>query len=388
MSDLAKNFSRVDILNSSEEPAPAEYTVGAKNRRVSLRENMYESGELSVAAVIPLYNGAPFIEEALLSVLTQTDPADEIIVVDDGSTDDGPEIVRRMAAEHPIQLLRKHNGGQSSARNLGISLSKCSHMALLDQDDLWYEDHLELLKRPFTERSTHNLGVVYGNVDRIDLVGRMIARNFLDSISSPQPKMSLSQCLSEDMYILPGATLINKSAFVKIGAFDERLSGYEDDDLFVRMFSAGFRFEYLKRPVLRWRMNPSSSSYSARMAVSRMTYFEKLTTSYPDEARLNLFWTRDIVAPRFFHICFCEFVHGSRLGDRARAIRAWSDLKQIAPFMSKRVRRNISVLQPVIDRLCGSPFLDLARPLLRFAARTGLKTRRHMRVLGKSSFAF
>ncbi len=113
---------------------------------------------ISVAAIIPLYNGGPFIKEALESVLAQTEPADEIIVVDDGSTDDGPEIVNEMAGRHPIRLLTKINGGQSSARNFGIAVCSSSHVALLDQDDIWYEDHLAILKQPFVNGSARNLG--------------------------------------------------------------------------------------------------------------------------------------------------------------------------------------------------------------------------------------
>ena len=79
--------------------------------------------EVLITAVVPLYNGARFIEESLRSVFAQTLPPAEVIVVDDGSTDDGPAIVEGLAREFPIRLLRKENGGQSSARNFGIAHS-------------------------------------------------------------------------------------------------------------------------------------------------------------------------------------------------------------------------------------------------------------------------
>ena len=105
---------------------------------------------LSISAIIPLYNGAAFIEQTLESALNQTLSADEIIVVDDGSTDDGPDIVRRMAQTHPIRLIEKPNGGQSLARNHGVAQATGDLIAFLDHDDLWYPNHLSILMEPFT----------------------------------------------------------------------------------------------------------------------------------------------------------------------------------------------------------------------------------------------
>ena len=98
----------------------------------------------AITAIIPLYNGAEFIEGSLNSVLTQTLPPVKIVVVDDGSADAGPAIVERMARQHNnISLLSKPNGGQSSARNLGAAHAQTPLIALLDQDDIWYPHHLE-----------------------------------------------------------------------------------------------------------------------------------------------------------------------------------------------------------------------------------------------------
>src|SRR4051812_47059696 len=107
--------------------------------------------DLAITAVIPLYNGAEVIEAAPRSVLTQNLPPAKIHVVDGGSTDNGPEIVALMAREHDITLFRKKNGGQSSARNLGIANSDTPLIALLDQDDTWYPHHLAELVKPFQE---------------------------------------------------------------------------------------------------------------------------------------------------------------------------------------------------------------------------------------------
>jgi glycosyltransferase involved in cell wall biosynthesis len=98
---------------------------------------MKASADLSIVAIIPLYNGARWIDQAIRSVFAQTVQPDEFIVVDDGSTDDGPAIVEKLAEERPITLLRKPNGGQSAARNFGVAHSGSALIAVLDQDDRW-----------------------------------------------------------------------------------------------------------------------------------------------------------------------------------------------------------------------------------------------------------
>jgi glycosyltransferase involved in cell wall biosynthesis len=325
---------------------------------------------ITVAAIIPLYNGAPFIREALESVIAQTEPADEIIVVDDGSTDDGAgaAIVREMAKIHPIRLLTKENGGQGSARNFGIAECKSTHIALLDQDDIWYADHLAILKAPFLEG--RNLGLVYANLDLIDRNGRMLVRSWVDQHGSPHPKRSLSDCLRHDMCILPGASLFTREAFEKAGRFDERLRGYEDDDLFVRMFSACVQSIYLKEDVVsKWRIYTGSTSYSPHMAKSRIIYFHKLIESYPDDPRMNMYWSRDAIGPHFFHILYGEFIDASRTRDLPRLMRAWSDISEVVPVMPRRLRRRIALVSPIISTLYRGPLGSVARTLFRWAAR-------------------
>lgn len=322
---------------------------------------------ISVAAVIPLYNGAPFIREALESVINQTVPVDEIIVVDDGSTDGGAAIVEEMAAHHPITLLRKPNGGQSSARNMAIRHTHCTHIALLDQDDAWYEDHIARLSTPFVEEEVRRLGLVYGNLDRIDRNGRMISQCFLTDIGGTHPKTSLAQHLERDLFILPGASLISKKAVADAGYFDERLSGYEDDDLFLRIFVLGYRAVYLDVAVSQWRIYPTSTSYSPRMSRSRLIYFRKLIENFPNEPRLNLFWGRDFIGPRFFQIACNDFLQASKARDSEGLKRAWNDILEILPVLRKRTRVRVHMVRPLIELLYLSPLTGLARNLLRLA---------------------
>lgn len=257
---------------------------------------------MRIAAVIPLYNGSRFIEEAIQSVLAQTRKVDEIVVVDDGSTDDGAAVVQRMSKECPaIVLVSQPNGGQGSARNAGVRKSTCDLIALLDQDDAWYPHHIELLEKPFLKKKRYMpLGYTYSDLDEIDERGRMFRRALLTHLPHQQhPKQTVLNCLRRDMFILPGASLISKEAFESVGGFDERLIGYEDDDLFIRLFCAGFDSEFINRPLSKWRIYQGSTSYTSKMARSRKVYFEKLLEAFPDNPDMGRFYARDLLVLRF-----------------------------------------------------------------------------------------
>jgi len=99
----------------------------------------------SISVVIPLYNKAPHIAKTLESVLRQDSAPDEIIVVDDGSTDGGDEVVERFV-NSGIKLIRQKNQGVSAARNAGVQEAKSEYVALLDADDYWYPNHLSVMR--------------------------------------------------------------------------------------------------------------------------------------------------------------------------------------------------------------------------------------------------
>jgi glycosyltransferase involved in cell wall biosynthesis len=280
----------------------------------------------TIAAIIPLYNGAAYIDAAIRSVLDQERPADEIIVVDDGSTDNGPSIVEAMAAANSkVRLLRKENGGQGSARNYGVAHCSSDLIALLDQDDYWYNDHLKELERAFVDANDSRLAYVYSNLDRIDREGMMVQHDYLDYFKIEEhPKRTLVGCLKGDMYILPSATLISKPAFQSVNGFDQRLRGYEDDDLFLKFFCAGFKSSYVNKALSGWRIHAGSSSTSVRMLVSAQIYYDRLIETFKNktETRKNL--VTDVIAPRFAlasHRAFKNYVKRNELRDAKFALQ-------------------------------------------------------------------
>lgn len=319
----------------------------------STTRNGLPPGPPRIAAIIPLYNGGKYIATALESVLAQRYRPAEIVVVNDGSTDDGPQIVEAMARNHPIRLLHKPNGGQSSARNFGAAHTTSELIALLDQDDIWYPDHLEQLVRPFMRPSERELGWVYSNLDEIDEAGRLIARCCLRFLPLPNPKRDLFGCLAMDMFVLPSASLMSRKAFEAVGGFDETLSGYEDDDLFRRIFLAGYDNFYIDEGLTRWRIYAQSSSYSSRMAVSRMRYFRKLLDEFPDDPRRDRYFARDFLAPRFFPAVVREYTNALRYGDRAQVRDALANLK----FVTRRHKLKARVVMAMVLPFLSMPVL-------------------------------
>src|SRR5215471_1237793 len=311
----------------------------------------------SIVAIIPLCNGARWIEESIRSVLAQTLPPDEFIVVDDGSTDDGPRIVERLAQSHPITLLRKPNGGQSSARNFGVAHSRSALIALLDQDDAWYPYHLATLIEPFRQPRGVPLGWVYSDVDEIDDTGGMVNKRLLSLLprANPlfrreNPKRSLGACLSNDMFVLPSASLVGRAAFEAVGGFDECLCGYEDDDLFLRLFRAGYDNVFIEEPLSQWRIHGSSTSRTSRMARSRMIYATKLFEQFPDDCARGRYWSRDCLAPRFLSPTLGDYVRALEQRDADMFRTAVAHLQTLLPHLSIKRRLILSIALTCLGR--------------------------------------
>jgi glycosyltransferase involved in cell wall biosynthesis len=296
-------------------------------------------------------------------------------VVDDGSTDDGPRIVERLAQSHPIRLLRKPNGGQSSARNFGVTHSKSALIALLDQDDAWYPHHLATLIRPFRKQRGVPLGWVYSDLDEIDENGGMVNKRLLNLIPRvsvfprENPKRSLAGCLSNDLFILPSASLISRGAFDAVGGFNESLCGYEDDDLFLRLFRAGYDNIFIDEPLSQWRIYQTSTSYTSRMARSRMIYATKLFEQFPDDRARRRYWSRDCIAPRFVNQVIGDCVRALETRDAEMFRTAVGHLQILLPRLSIKRRLILSVALICFGRFASALAAYKARSVVRPIAR-------------------
>jgi glycosyltransferase involved in cell wall biosynthesis len=297
-----------------------------------------DSSDRSIIVIMPLYNGAHWVEEAIRSVLAQTLQPNEFIVVDDGSTDNGPEIVERLAAKHPlIRLMRKANGGQSAARNFAVRHSTSAFIALIDQDDRWYSNHLaDLMCAVRDHKEAAPLGWVYSDFDDIDESGYLVRRGFVSHVTNP--KRDLVRILAEGMIIQPSATLISRTAFEAVGGFDEQLSGYEDDDLFLRIFRASYDNVFVPFATSQWRIHASSSGASNRTDESLKYYIRKLLRTFADDPWRGHYYTRNMIAPRFVTIWLSLFIRAARYNNHAKMIEYASEGLALTKHLSRRQR--------------------------------------------------
>lgn len=170
-----------------------------------------------VSVIIPVYNGAAFLSEAVGNVLSQQYPALEIIVVDDGSTDDIEEAIRELPVD--VRYFRQNNSGAASARNRGIKDTSGEFIAFLDVDDLWPEGNLSMLAEALM--AAPELDVVHG---RAQMLVRSPDTGIYDYVGNPKE--------SFPFYI--GAGLYRRRAFERVGLFDTDLRFAEDADWFHR----------------------------------------------------------------------------------------------------------------------------------------------------------
>jgi GT2 family glycosyltransferase len=238
----------------------------------------------TVSVIMPVYNAAradpDHLSQALESVAGQSFADLELIVVDDGSTDGTPRLVESFQTSHPeldLQILVQPNGGQSSARNLGAEHARGEWLSFLDQDDVWLPDRLHLALGAADERTD----LVYTDADVIDDAGFVVQTGIHRNhgLGGGHPDIPFEDLILQDVFVMPGVMLLRKGFFDAIGGFDARLSGYEDDDLFVRASQRG-RIAYVAAATLRWRIHGNSYSHSSRMVVSGLRYWRKLVAAH------------------------------------------------------------------------------------------------------------
>ena len=180
---------------------------------------------MDITVVIPTYNRYTLLKRAIHSVLAQTQPVDEIIIIDDGSTDNTSQIQNDFPT---LTYIYQKNSGVSSARNLGIKNAKNEWIAFLDSDDEWHRE--KIAKQIAFHQQNSDILMSYTDEEWIRNAVRVKVPKKFQKYGGDIFKECLSHCI-----IAPSAALVHKTLFEKVGMFDETLEVCEDYDLWLRI---------------------------------------------------------------------------------------------------------------------------------------------------------
>lgn len=222
-----------------------------------------------VSVIMPVYNGAKYIGEAIGSVFAQTYRDWELIVVDDGSTDDTESVIANLSL--PLKFLKQQNRGPSAARNLGLQSATGKYVAFLDADDTWDQNFLSMTVCQLDSLDKSVVGICSGWVytdeygtelphTRVLRDGYMGLQDFL--ITNPFPIHAI---------------LARRNLLLSVNGFDDQILAMEDWDLWLRLIAIGGRFYAIQACLAKYRLHGLTNSRQPdRMRAGRLKALEKL----------------------------------------------------------------------------------------------------------------
>ncbi|OOQ58069.1 glycosyltransferase family 2 protein [Mucilaginibacter pedocola] len=239
-----------------------------------------------VSVIMPAYNAQKYIAESIESVIAQTYPHWELIIIDDGSTDGTAEIVKRyQQTDSRIKYIFQQNSGQGPAKNAGIKISEGAYIAFLDADDLWLKEKLatsvaaieasgaDLL---FTNYSVFNADLQTGNLSTMQVAD-----------ATYEGRDSIILFLNYNQ--VPNLTVLaRREAIIAAGDF-KAIKVAEDYEMWLRMLGMGYGFKSIATPLSLYRMHDSSITAKDRHAtyeiIEIIKGFGRANNEYLNEAK-------------------------------------------------------------------------------------------------------
>ena len=185
-----------------------------------------------VSVVIATYNREKYIKRAIESVINQTYKNIELIIIDDGSTDNTGDVVKHYLADSRVRYIYQKNQGCIDARNNGVVIAKGKYIAILDSDDFWCDKNKIEKQVNFLEKNTEYV-IVGGGAIQIDQNGKEVVRYLL-----PEKDIDIRKVLLVSDALAHVTVLFRRDAWEKVGGYDKKF-GFEDWDLFLKMGKIG-----------------------------------------------------------------------------------------------------------------------------------------------------
>jgi glycosyltransferase involved in cell wall biosynthesis len=224
-----------------------------------------------VSVIVPVFNAAGFVAQAVSSALASHGVAIEVIAIDDGSTDGTAQVLERFG--HGIRTVRQEQGGPYRARNLGARLAGGEWLAFLDADDEWQPD--KLIKQLALARP--DVRLIFTDCENFGDCSRV---KRLQSDSTPLYDGEVFEPLLLGNFISMSSVLMRRATFLSLGGFNEEQTGVQDWDLWLRYAAAGGRVAVVREPLTRYRIHPAqmTQNLDAR-AADRSAVVEKALRS-------------------------------------------------------------------------------------------------------------
>lgn len=239
---------------------------------------------VKVSVIIPYYNGQRFIQQCIDSVLKQSYKNFEIILIDDGSTDEVDRVLELFG--HQIRYLKQNKKGPAAARNYGIKEAKGEYVAFLDSDDIWLPKKLKL-QVEFLDKN-RDFSLVYSDLALFDENG-VIDENLYFSKGIPRPsgfifKELVLNCLFSTVTVMIRKSIFDTSSYL----FDEQLLIGEDYDLWLRL-AKRYKIGYLSGVLAMYRQHSGSLIHSVPLTPTGIPWenqvIERILSIYPEEQK-------------------------------------------------------------------------------------------------------
>ena len=226
----------------------------SQNSLLSSKEfNVVTNNLPLVSVILPTYNCAAFLPHSIGSILAQTYNSYEIIVVDDGSTDNTKEVLNSFIQRIKYVQLEQ-NRGLPATRNIGIRSAQGTYIAFIDADDLWIPEKLQTDIEYFDKHP--DISMVYSKHINIDEKGCVLDGG--PKIRLPSGNIFI-QLFSEQNFIIPSSVVVRNNVFQTTGLFDEQLFNCQDWDMWLRI-AFYFNVAGINKTLVKYRHNPHSLS--------------------------------------------------------------------------------------------------------------------------------
>jgi glycosyltransferase involved in cell wall biosynthesis len=275
-----------------------------------------------VTVIVPCFNYARFLGDCVGSLLRQTYRAWECVIVDDGSTDETPQVARELVSRDArLRYVRQDNAGLSAARNAGVREARGHYLQFLDADDMLEADKLAVQARFLEESPETDLvvgGAAYFSRSALDL------RPWPKSIAPAANQAVLEALVRENLFPV-NAALLRRSVLDSVGAFDPTLRAHEDWDLWLRCAVRGRTFAFVTKGNDRALIRQHAANMSASRQLFRRTPRETMRrTAIEVRERIHPALPRPLQRTNLAHLARARCALGVELMGAGRFHEGWA----------------------------------------------------------------